>query len=158
MVQDTAPPALDPMSLEPDTGSDYPAPYREAVAGRARRALGDRFGLTQFGVNLTRLAPGAMSAQRHWHSHEDEFVYLLEGELVLVTDAGETTLRAGTCAGFRASSGDGHHLINRSGEDAILLEIGSRRPDDEVVYSDIDMEYRRTPEGHRFFRKSGEPY
>jgi uncharacterized cupin superfamily protein len=158
MTETTSQQGLDPQDVEADTGSDYPEPFRQAVVGRARRALGDAFGLSQFGVNLTVLPPGVMSAQRHWHSHEDEFVYLLEGELVLVTDAGESVLTPGMCVGFAANTPEGHHLINRSKQDAVLLEIGSRRPEDEVVYSDIDMEFRRTADGHAFFRKSGEPY
>lgn len=153
------PAALDPRDLPEQTGSGYPAPFRDAVAGRAKRALGDPFGVTQFGVNLARLPPGVMSSQRHWHSHEDEFVYVVEGELVLVTDAGETPLRPGMCAGFAAGSGDGHHLINRSDRDAVYLEVGTRGGlDDEVFYSDIDMELRRFGDDHRFVHKSGEPY
>lgn len=158
-MSDDRPTALDATTVEPDTGTDYPAPFRTAVAGRERRRLGERFGLSQFGVNLTRLPPGAMSSQRHWHTHEDEFVYVLEGELVLVTDAGETVLRQGMCAGFPAGSRDGHHLVNRSGRDALLIEVGTRAGlDDEAVYSDIDMELRRFGDGHRYVRKSGEPY
>ncbi|MDX1542060.1 MAG: cupin domain-containing protein [Geminicoccaceae bacterium] len=157
MSQSRNPIALDPGELDEDQHSDYPQPHREAVRGRARRVLGDPFGLTQFGVNLTRLPPGAMSAQRHWHSHEDELVYLLDGEVVLVTDAGETPLEAGMCAGFPANSGDGHHLVNRSDRDALYLEIGSRRPDQDVVtYTDIDMVFQAATGA--FFRKSGEPY
>lgn len=159
MADRTPPPAIDPDSLDERTGSGYPPPFRDAVAGRGKRALGDPFGLDQFGVNLVRLPPGAMSSQRHWHSHEEEFVYVVRGELVLVTDAGETPLRAGMCAGFKANSGDGHHLLNRSDEDALYLEVGTRRGlDDEAFYSDIDMELRRFGDTHRFVRKSGEPW
>jgi uncharacterized cupin superfamily protein len=161
MIDSTPPPAIDPDSLDERTGSGYPAPFRDAVAGRGKRALGDPFGLSQFGVNLVRLPPGVMSSQRHWHSHEDEFVYVIAGELVLVTDSGETPMATGMCAGFKANSGDGHHLINRSTADALYLEVGTRRePDDpdEVVYSDIDMELRRFGDTHRFVRKSGEPW
>ena len=121
-------------------GSDYPAPHDAPCARRRRRALGDAAGLGQFGVNQMRLPPGQWSSQRHWHSAEDEFVYVLEGEVVLVTNAGETILRAGDCAGFAAGVADGHHLQNRSDRDAVLLEVGSRRPDDDAtVYPDIDM-------------------
>jgi len=150
--------ALDPGTLPERSGSSYPEPFRAAVAGRAKRALGDAFGLTQFGVNLVRLPPGCWSSQRHWHSHEDEFVYVVDGELTLVTDAGEEPLRPGMVAGFPAGRADGHHLINRSDAPATYLEIGTRIAADEAVYSDIDMELRRRPEGHVFVRKSGEPY
>ena len=149
---------LDPSDLPPRTGSSYPSPFSEAVASRVKRALGSPLGLTQFGVNLVNLPPGCWSSQRHWHSHEDEFVYVLEGELVLVTDRGETILKPGMAAGFPAGAADGHHLINRSGQEAVYLEVGSRRPEDEAFYSDIDMELRRGPAGHRFVHRNGEPY
>ena len=159
MTDRERPVALDPGEIEEDTGSSYPEPFRDAVAGRAKRALGNPFGLSQFGVNLVRLPPGTMSSQRHWHSLEDEFVYVLEGELVLVTDAGDTPMQAGMCAGFKAGSGDGHHLINRSDEVALYLEVGARCGlDDEAFYSDIDMELRRFGECHRFVHRSGEPW
>ena len=152
--------ALDPSTLPARRGSGYPEPFRAAVAGRAKRALGDPFGLTQFGVNLVDLPAGCWSSQRHWHSHEDEFVYVVSGELTLVTDAGEQPMRPGMVAGFPAGRADGHHLINRSDRPATYLEIGSRRPEvDEAVYSDIDMEIRPRPEGgHVFVHKNGEPY
>jgi uncharacterized cupin superfamily protein len=121
-------------------GSGYPAPHHEPCLARSRRALGDGAGLTQFGVNLMRLKPGGWSSQRHWHTHEDEFVWIVEGEVVLVTDAGEQVLRAGDCAGFPAGAPNGHHLQNRSDRDAVLLEVGSRRPDeDRCDYPDLDM-------------------
>src|SRR5271168_2138517 len=117
------------------TGSRYPAPYDAPCAARARQRLGDAAGLTDFGVNLMRLPPGAWSSQRHWHTAEDEFVFIVEGEVVLVTDAGEELLRSGDCAGFKAGVKDGHHLQNRSHRDAILLEVGSRRvAEDEGEY------------------------
>lgn len=123
------------------TGSRYPAPYDEPCVQRFRRRIGDAAGLTQFGVNLTRLPPGCWSSQRHWHTAEDEFVFIVEGEAVLVTDAGEQTLHAGDCAGFKAGVSDGHHLQNRSDRDVLLLEIGSRRvSDDQVFYPDIDLQ------------------
>jgi uncharacterized cupin superfamily protein len=151
--------ALDPSTVPERRGSGYPEPFRRAVADRAKRALGDAFGLSQFGVNLVHLPPGCWSSQRHWHSHEDEFVFIVEGELVLVTDAGERPMRPGMVAGFAAGRADGHHLINRSDRPAIYLEVGSRRRDaDEVVYSDIDMELRLHGKGHVFVRKNGEPY
>ncbi len=121
-------------------GSRYPSPFDVPCQGRFRQRIGDAAGLTQFGVNLTRLPPGCWSSQRHWHTEEDEFVYVLEGEIVLVTDSGEETLRPGDCAGFKAGEPNGHHLQNRSEQTAIVLEIGTRRPDeDEAYYSDIDL-------------------
>lgn len=138
-------------------GSGYPAPYDEPCRQRKRLRLGDVAGLTQFGVNLLRLPPGVWSSQRHWHTAEDEFVYVLEGEVVLVSDAGEEVLRAGDCAGFKAGEPDGHQLQNRSNADAVLLEIGARNPDrDGVDYPDIDLEIRA---GSRaFLHKDGTPY
>jgi len=139
------------------SGSRYPAPYGEPCAGRFRRCLGDAAGLTQFGVNLTRLPSGGWSSQRHWHTAEDEFVYIVQGEVVLVTDAGEETLRAGDCAGFKAGTEDGHHLQNRSTEDAIVLEVGSRRPSqDEAFYPDIDLQALKGRAG--YVHKDGRPY
>jgi uncharacterized cupin superfamily protein len=123
-------------------GSGYPAPFDEPCRARARHALGDAAGLTQFGVNLQRLPPGAWSSQRHWHTAEDEFVWVVEGEVVLVTNHGEEVLRAGDCAGFKAGVADGHHLQNRSDRDALLLEVGSRNPgEDDVDYPDIDLRW-----------------
>ncbi len=138
-------------------GSGYPAPYDEPCRSRERRRLGERAGLTQFGANLLRLAPGTWSSQRHWHSAEDEFVYVLQGEVVLVTDAGEEVLRAGDCAGFKAGEPDAHHLQNRSGSDALVLEVGARDAEhDAVDYPDIDL---HLPSGERHFRhKDGKPY
>jgi uncharacterized cupin superfamily protein len=131
------------------TGSGYPTPFDLPCAARARQRLGDAAGLTDFGVNLLRLPPGAWSSQRHWHAAEDEFVFIVEGEVVLVTDAGEELLRSGDCAGFKAGVKDGHHLQNRSGRDAILLEIGSRRvAEDEGEYPDIDMRFLKNDHGY----------
>ncbi len=151
-------PAVDPSTVPANVGSAYPPPFAAAVAAREKRALGDALGLSNFGVNLVRLAPGVLSSQRHWHSRQDEFVYLVEGELVLVTDAGEQTLSAGMAAGFPAGSGDGHHLINRSDEDALYLEVGDRSAGDDVDYPDIDMLRRRVDGGPRFVRRDGTPY
>jgi len=138
-------------------GSQYPAPFGEPCRGRFRRRLGDAAGLSQFGVNLTRLPPGAWSSQRHWHSAEDEFVFIVAGEVVLVTGSGEEVLHAGDCAGFAAGTPDGHHLQNRSATDALVLEIGTRRPaDDETVYPDIDLWWRRGDGGYA--HKDGTPY
>jgi uncharacterized cupin superfamily protein len=138
-------------------GSRYPAPFDAPCAARVRQRLGDAAGLNDFGVNLLRLAPGVWSSQRHWHSAEDEFVFVIEGEVVLVTDAGEEILRAGDCAGFKAGTKDGHHVQNRSPHEAVLLEIGSRRPaEDEGEYSDIDMRFGKGRGGYT--RKDGTPY
>lgn len=161
MSKDTtapAAPALDPSDLEPRLGSSYPAPFRDACGAREKRALGDPLGLTQYGVNLVRLPPGALSSQRHWHSHEDEFAYILEGELVLVTDAGEQVLRAGMAAGFPAGKADGHHLVNRSSDWAVYLEVGSRSDADEVHYPDIDLFLANRGGEWVFTHKNGEPW
>lgn len=139
--------------------SNYPAPFAARVAGRLKRPLGDPFGLTSFGVNLTRLAPGAMSALRHAHTKQDEFVYVLEGEPTLVTDEGETALRPGMCAGFEAGTGNGHHLVNRTGRDVVILEVGDRTPGDSATYPDDDIAAALGPDGRwRFTRKDGTPY
>jgi uncharacterized cupin superfamily protein len=138
-------------------GAAYPPPFHEPCAGRQRWRLGDAAGLSQFGVNLLRLPPGFWSSQRHWHSAEDEFVYILEGEVVLVTDAGEEVLKAGDCAGFKAGDGDGHHLQNRSDHEAVLLEVGSRRwGEGSVDYPDIDLVFPKGAKG--FHRRNGTPY
>ncbi len=133
-------PKIDIDALPVRAGSSYPAPFHEPCAGRTRRALGDAAGLDQFGVNLQRLAPGAWTSQRHWHTAEDEFVWVVEGEVVLVTDEGEEILRPGDCAGFKAGAPNGHHIQNRSDREAVLLEIGTRDPEhDACDYPDIDM-------------------
>ncbi|MDX2276021.1 MAG: cupin domain-containing protein [Hyphomonadaceae bacterium] len=137
-------------------GVGYPPPFDSPCAERMRQRLGDAGGLTDFGVNLMHLPPGNWSSQRHWHSHEDEFVYVLQGELVLAEDGGETALHAGDCAAFPKNSGDGHHLINRSDTVAVYLEIGSRNWDDLTTCSDIDM-ISSNSDG-RFTHKNGEPY
>lgn len=141
----------------PVLGSGYPAPYDEPCRSRERWRLGDRAGLTQFGVNVLKLPPGAWSSQRHWHSAEDEFVYVLEGEVVLVTDAGEEVLRAGESAGFKAGESNGHHLQNRSTAEVRVLEIGARNGEhDAVEYPDIDLLLRT---GDRRYRhKDGTSY
>lgn len=137
-------------------GSGYPAPFDGPCADRVRRRLGNAGGLRDFGVNLIHLPPGNWSSQRHWHSHEDEFVYVLDGELTLVEDDGETVLRAGDCAAFPKGSGNGHHMINRSDAMAVYLEVGSRSPADVITCSDIDM-MSANADG-RFVHKNGEPY
>jgi uncharacterized cupin superfamily protein len=139
--------------------SNYPEPFYSRVLGRQKRLLGDVFGLKNFGVNLTRLVPGAISALRHAHSAQDEFIYVLEGEPVLVTEAGETPLRPGMCAGFRAGSGDAHHLINRGTRDVIYLEVGDRNAPDDVVYPDDDIRATHDAAGKRIFlHKNGRPF
>lgn len=135
--------------------SNYPAPFASRMAGREKRPLGDRFGLANFGVNLTRLQPGAVSSLRHAHSRQDEFIYVLEGCPVLVTDAGETPLQPGMCAGFRAGTGNAHQLVNRTDGDVIYLEIGDRSMDDAVVYPDDDLQAARRDGQWRFTRKDG---
>jgi uncharacterized cupin superfamily protein len=138
-------------------GSRYPAPYDQRCAERFRRCLGDAAGLTQFGVNLNRLPPGTWSSQRHWHTGEDEFIFIVQGEVVLVTNAGEETLRAGDCAGFKAGVQDGHHLQNRSSADALVLEVGTRHPEeDEVFYPDIDLRALQGRSGYA--HEDGRPY
>lgn len=154
----TAMPAVVAAEVAARLGSRYPAPFDAACADRCKRALGDAFGLRDFGVNVVTLPPGAWSSQRHWHSEEDEFVYVLAGELMLVTDAGRTPLEPGMCAGFAAGSRDGHHLRNETDAPAAYLEVGSRRAGDDVEYPDIDMRVRRRAGGGGFTRKDGTPY
>jgi uncharacterized cupin superfamily protein len=152
-------PALDPADVPAVTGSSYPEQFKAAVAGRAKRRLGDALGLTIFGVNLTTIGPGAQSALRHWHSAQDEFIYMLEGELVLVTDEGEQVLKPGMCAGFPAGKANGHHLINRTGRDAVYLEVGDRTRNDAVTYPDNNIVAPATGDGsRRFTKKDGTPF
>lgn len=138
------------------TGTGYPDPHAEAVNGRSRQALGEAGGLTQFGVNLVELLPGAASSQRHWHTHEDEFVMVVSGELTLVTDEGETLMRAGDCAAFPAGRPNGHHLINRSWGNALFLCVGSRIPEDCCEYPDIDLKYDGKTDSYT--HRDGTPY
>jgi uncharacterized cupin superfamily protein len=149
-------PKIDLCKLPVETGTNYPHEFKDVVAGRERRRLGNAAGLDQFGVNLTRLKPGSASALRHWHVVEDEFVYILEGEVVLVEDGGETVLRSGDAAGFKANSGNGHHLINRSDCDAVYLEVGTRAWAERAHYPDVDLVVERDDRGLRFLRRSGE--
>jgi uncharacterized cupin superfamily protein len=151
-------PALDPATVPAVTGSSYPEPFKSRVATRRKQKLGDALGLKNFGVNLTTVPPGAASALRHWHSHEDEFIYLLSGELVLVTNEGEQVLKPGMAAGFPAGRADGHCLVNRTAKDAVYLEVGDRKPDDAVTYPDDDIAGRATPQGRRFTKKDGTSY
>jgi uncharacterized cupin superfamily protein len=148
----------DPMRVPGRRGTIYPKPFDEGFDGRIKRALTDRLGLRQFGVNLTTLEPGAKSSQRHWHEQEDEFIYMLEGELVLVLMDGEHTLRASMAVGFPAGDRNAHHLINRSNRIATYLEIGTRSPNEDATYPDIDLHLQKRAGKVRFYKKSGEPY
>ena len=138
-------------------GTDYPAPHDAPCRQRCRRALGDVFGLSQFGVNLLELPPGTWSSQRHWHQRQDEFVYVLEGEVVLITDEGETILSPGMTAGFRAGSGNGHHLVNRSNATARVIEIGTRTVEEVAHYPDIGMMVREDADGWGYYAADGRP-
>jgi uncharacterized cupin superfamily protein len=151
-------PALDPANVEERRGSGYPEPFRSRMGDRVKRRLGDACGLTRFGVNLVELASGGQSALRHWHTHEDEFVYVLDGEVVLVTDDGEQVLRAGDCAGYPAGSRDGHHFVNRSGAPARYIEIGNRDPADRPDYPDDDLMWVEDARGEFYAHKDGKPY
>lgn len=146
---------IDVAALMPVVGTLYPPPFDEPCRARERRRLGNAAGLTQCGVNLLRLPPGAWSSQRHWHVKEDEFVYVLSGEVVLVTDAGEEVLRAGDCAGFKAGDRDGHCLQNRATIDATVLEVGSRIPGEAAIYPDLDLQ---AEDGVGYLHKDGTPY
>jgi len=149
-------PKIDVAAAPKRKGSGYPPPFDAPCAARTRLRLGNAGGLRDFGVNLMTLPPGSWSSQRHWHSHEDEFVYVLEGEVALVEDRGETVLRAGDCAAFPKNTANGHHLINRSAATAIYLEVGSRNPQDLTTCSDIDL-MSSNADG-RFVHKDGTPY
>ncbi len=142
-----------------DVPSIYPEPFAARMEGREKRPLGDLFGLSNFGVNLTRLKPGAVSALRHAHTRQDEFIYVLQGWPILVTDAGETTLAPGMCSGARAGTGNGQQLINPTDEDVVYLEIGDRTPGDSVSYPDEDLQGSMGPDGRWLFsHKDGTPY
>jgi uncharacterized cupin superfamily protein len=152
-------PALDPAAVQPRSSSGYPEPFRSRVLPREKRALGDATGLTKIGVNLTTLPPGKESSMRHWHTREEEFVFVVEGVVVLVTDEGEQTLRAGECAGFPAGAKNGHQLVNRSDRPARYLEISNRDPEDGAEYPDVDLALRRGPDvKFAFTRKDGTSY
>ena len=138
------------------TGTSYPQPFGELIKDRIRQRLGDAGGLTQFGVNRIQLPPGCWSSQRHWHAKEDEFVHVLAGDVVLVTDQGEELLRAGDCAAFPAGSGNGHHLINRGSVMAVYLEVGSRSPVERVAYPDIDLVWDE--QANAYLHVDGKPY
>jgi uncharacterized cupin superfamily protein len=151
-------PKIDIGTLPVDSSSNYPEPFKPVVAGRSRKRLGNAAGLDQFGVNLTTLTPGAASALRHWHHREDELVYVLEGELTLIEDEGETLLRAGDAAGFKAGVKNGHHLVNKSSRDAVFLEIGTRSKHERGDYPDVDLVVVRDETGGRYTHKDGKPY
>jgi uncharacterized cupin superfamily protein len=151
------PPALDPISVPGRRGTIYPDQFKPRVAGREKRQLGNALGLENFGVNLVKLEPGAQSALRHWHTQQDEFVWVLEGEVTLVSDAGAQVLTPGMCAGFPKGKPDGHHLINRSTADAWYLEVGDRSPGDRATYPDDDLAALFTPT-YRVSKKDGTPY
>ena len=152
------PKRIDIAQLPSVAGTFYPPPFDAPCRARERKKLGDAAGLTQFGINLLRLPPGAWSSQRHWHSHSDEFVYVLAGEVTLVTNEGEEVLRAGDAAGFKAGEGNGHCLQNRSHAEALVLEIGTRVADDAAAYSDIDMLAPAGAKPAMYTRRDGTPY
>lgn len=151
--------AIDPLTLDAETGSSYPSPFDELVQGRKRRRLGDAFGLSQFGVNLVHLPPGAASSQRHWHTDEDEFVYVLEGTATLVTDTGSQRLGAGMVVGFPSGVENSHHLVNESDTEVVFLEIGTRAMNDFCRYGDADLLGERADGRPRHFtRRDGSPF
>ena len=151
-------PKIDIDKIPVDTATGYPSPFNKAVEGRSRKRLARFAGLTQFGVNICTLKPGAASSQRHWHEKEDELVYVLDGEVVLCEDGGETVLRRGDVVAWKAGVANGHRLINRSDRDTVLIEVGTRAPADRAFYSDIDMMVVRDEKGARYTKKNGELY
>jgi uncharacterized cupin superfamily protein len=151
-------PALDPATVNSRVGTIYPDVFKSVVDGRSKQALGNALGLTNFGVNLTRLKPGAASALRHWHTRQDEFVFIVSGEATLITDEGAQILGPGMAAGFPAGVANGHHLVNRSAADVVYLEIGDRTPGDGGAYPDVDLELKTIDGAMRMFRKDGTPY
>ena len=152
-------PKIDIDKIPIDTATGYPPQFRKEIAGRARKRLGNAVGLDQFGVNICTIKAGSQSSQRHWHANEDEFVYVLDGEVVLKEDSGEIVLKKGDAAGWKAGVPNGHTIINRSQHDALVLEVGTRDPKgDKVTYPDIDMLFFRDGAQRRYTRKSGEPY
>jgi uncharacterized cupin superfamily protein len=151
-------PRIDIAKVPVDTATGYPSPFNKAVEGRSRKRLARAAGLTQFGVNVCTLKPGAASSQRHWHENEDEFVYVLEGEVTLCEDGGETVLKPGDAVAWKAGAANGHCLINRSNRDAVFIEVGGRAPTECAHYSDIDMMALRDGATFVYTRKNGEPY
>ena len=157
-MSDTFPAALDATAIAPRFGTIYPASFARELQGREKRALGDSFGLTQYGVNLTTLPPGCWSAQRHWHEKEDEFIYVLSGEITLVDDAGEHVMTPGMCAGFKAGVANGHRLVNTSSAPATYLEVGSRMEGEKSHYPDVDMKAEKTDGRWTITRKDGSAF
>ena len=157
-MEESKPIAVTADSVSPRIGSGYPDPFDKPCAERAKNPLGDAFGLSDFGVNLVTIPAGTWSSQRHWHSAEDEFIYILKGQPTLVTDEGETVLEPGMCAGFVAGAANGHHLVNSTNDIVIYLEVGSRRDDDDVDYPDIDMQVKDRGYGGEFTHKDGSLY
>jgi uncharacterized cupin superfamily protein len=151
-------PKIDIANVPADTRTGYPTPFDRVVVGRVRKRLGNAVRLDQFGINLTTLKPGAASALRHWHEQEDELVFVLEGEVVLIEDDGEIVLKPGDAAGFKANSRNGHHLVNKSKRDAVFLEIGTRSKHERAHYPDVDLVMERDDTGARYTHKNGEPY
>ena len=159
MADQDPPAAIVAAEVAPRTKpTNYPEPFASRMAGSEKRPLGDVFGLANFGVNLTRLAPGAVSALRHAHSKQDEFIYILSGRPLLRTDAGETQLTPGMCAGFKAGNGDAHHLVNHTSEDVVYLEVGDRSAGDVGIYPEDDIQAVSVEGKWRFTHKDGRPY
>jgi uncharacterized cupin superfamily protein len=160
MSEEPKPPIAFPVADVPPRAklSNYPEPFFSRMAGRDKRPLGDLFGLANFGVNLTRLKPGGSSSIRHAHTKQDEFVYIPEGRPTLITDAGRTALKPGMCAGFKAGTGDAHHLINETDEEVVYLEIGDRTNGDAVTYPDDDLAVVTIDGQRRMAHKDGTPY
>jgi uncharacterized cupin superfamily protein len=158
MANAPKPPALDPFSVIGEERQPYPAPYNTVLKGKVRRAIGDALGLTKIGVGLTELAPGAVSALRHWHAEEDEFVYVVSGELTLVTDSGPQVLTAGMVAGFPAGRSDGHRLENRGTTKAAYIEISNRSAREHVRYPDCDLQLVREGGTRNWLHRDGKPY
>ena len=151
-------PKIDIDKIPLDSATRYPPPFDKAVQGRARKRLARAAGLTQFGVNVCTLKPGAASSQRHWHENEDELVYVLAGEVVLREDDGETVLKPGDAAAWKAGVANGHCLVNRSDRDAVFIEVGSKAPSERAYYSDIDMKVESDGKNVRYSKNNGEPY
>ena len=149
-------PKIDIAKIPAQRTASYPKEFAPVISGREKQRLGDSVGLTQFGVNITRIKAGSASALRHWHEEEDEFIYMLDGELILQENDGETVLRPGDAAGFKAGSGVAHCLVNRTERDALYLEVGTRAKSERVHYPDVDFMMERDGGGRRYFRKSGE--
>ena len=150
--------AIDPLAVPESNQTSYPALFREANQRRWNRRVGDQFGLENFGVNITRIIPGGQSSSRHWHSRQDEFVYVMAGDVVLETNAGEQPLSPGMCVGFPAGAENGHRFVNRGAGDVLLLVVGDRTSNDEVTYPDLDLHGRMDANGrYRFTRKNGTP-